>query len=165
MPCPQPRARKPPRRCQNHPGDGRRFCKSFPNPTRAPSSQWSFVDRRAFLSSLLLSALFWGWPRADPPPCGILAGGFPKGDVAVAEEAPPGTRTPRGRGDAAGLAEQAGAREAGEICLKRSVVSTSLNQVHLSHLCLIDKLGVIKTNFQFIQFIQILFFVQMCTAL
>lgn len=108
----------------------------------------------------LFSAL-WGSLSADP--YGTVALGFHKVTLHRACSVP-GCRLVK-RLTHCWLCKQPDICKAGWICLKQSAVETSLNQVHLFHLCLIDKLGVIKTNFRFIQFIQIFFLVQMCTAL
>jgi len=101
----------------------------------------------------LFSAL-WGSLCADP--YGTVAVGFPKVTLHRARSIP-GRRLVKGLTHC-WLCKQPAICKAGWICLKQSAVYTSLNQVHLFHLCLIDKLGVIKTNFRFIQFIQIFLF-------
>lgn len=105
----------------------------------------------------LFSAL-WGSLCADP--YGTVAVGFPKVTLHRARSIP-GRRLVKGLTHC-WLCKQPAICKAGWICLKQSAVYTSLNQVHLFHLCLIDKLGVIKTNFRFIQFIQIFFFSYRC---
>lgn len=69
------------------------------------------------------------------------ARGFPKGDFALADAVSPGTCTRNPDCVVSGFAEQASVCKAGWVCLEQSVVSTSLNQAHLFHLCLIDKFG------------------------
>lgn len=132
----------------------RRICEGFTHWTQAASSQRSVGNMKAFLSSL-------GSLCADP--YGTVALGFHKVTLHRACSVP-GCRLVK-RLTHCWLCKQPNICKAGWICLKQSAVETSLNQVHLFHLCLIDKLGVIKTNFRFIQFIQIFFLVQMCTAL
>lgn len=129
----------------------RRICEGFTHWTQAASLQRSVGNMKAFLSSLGVSVC---WPLWN---CGT---GFPQGDLAQSLQCPRVQRLTH-----CWLCKQPNICKAGWICLKQSAVETSLNQVHLFHLCLIDKLGVIKTNFRFIQFIQIFFLVQMCTAL
>lgn len=76
--------------CQNQWNYRRRFCNSFYNPTRALSSQRSFVKMKAFFTFLLLSALFGG--HCAPTPCGILASGFPRVTLLVPRDTHPKPR-------------------------------------------------------------------------
>lgn len=79
---------QPPPGCQNQCNYCRRCCKSFTNQAQAPSPQWSFVNMKAFLSSLQLLALFGGHHMLIP--CGIPALVFPKVTLLLRRKHPQG---------------------------------------------------------------------------